>query len=76
MAYLNGSDPPDGECEPDAEWHGLLEGMGSDINTLATRMLADQALIPVREQENLVLVPKLWRRWGWKLPEDRHTNPV
>jgi hypothetical protein len=64
QAYLGMRDVPEGECLADGEWEGLLEGMWPDINALATRMLADEAVIPVREQENLAKLgpakPDFW----------------
>jgi hypothetical protein len=53
MAYLIGGDPPDGECEPDDEWYELLDGMWYDINTLATNLMTDVAVIPVVGQEQI-----------------------
>lgn len=77
MAYENGSEPPEGECEPDDRWDGLLDGMWGQINTMATNLIAEAPVIHVDPgQEILVQVPKLWRRWGWEPPDDKHEDPV
>jgi hypothetical protein len=75
--YDNDLDPPEGECEPDDQWDGLLDGMWLQINTLATNLMAEAPVIHVdARQEVVVQVPKLWRRWGWHPPEDKHGDPV
>jgi hypothetical protein len=76
MAYDTGGEPPKGEYAPDDQWDGLLDGMWLQINTLATNLMAEAAIIHVDpRQEIMVRMPKLWRRWGWQPPEDKHENP-
>jgi hypothetical protein len=77
MSFIGEGDPPDGECEPDAEWDVLLDGLWGRINTLATNLIAEHPVITVDpRQKNMVQVPKLWRMWGWDPPEDKHENPA
>jgi hypothetical protein len=49
---------------------------GRQFNAKAARAEVRKLTKGDRKSVKSVPVPKLWRRWGWEPPEDKHENPV